>query len=316
MSEHSAPTRRPEAGGPDGVVLLDKPVGLSSNVALQKVRRIFGARKAGHTGSLDPLASGLLPVCLGQATRFSGYLLDAAKAYRVTARLGERTATGDAEGEVVERCDWTSVDRAALEAVLARFRGPISQVPPMYSALKQGGEPLYRKARRGETVERAPRDVEIYRLVLESWAPPEFSLDVHCSKGTYVRTLVEDIARAAGNCAHVTALRRYAAGPFENNMHTLEDLQGRAEAGTAALEGALLPTDSALAALPALALPAAEADRLRQGQEVELPAGTGDALVRVYDAQGFVGVAERNAAGRLRAKRLMSVSDRPLSCRT
>jgi hypothetical protein len=152
MNEPGAGDRRVLAGGLDGVVLLDKPVGLSSNVALQKVKRLFGTRKAGHTGSLDPLASGLLPICLGQATRFSGYLLDAAKAYRVAGLLGTRTSTGDAEGEAVERCEWSHLQRESFETVLADFRGPIRQVPPMYSALKQGGERLYRKARRGETV--------------------------------------------------------------------------------------------------------------------------------------------------------------------
>jgi tRNA pseudouridine55 synthase len=300
---------RPVAGALDGVVLLDKPIGLSSNVALQKVRRLYGRCKAGHTGSLDPLASGLLPICLGQATRFSGYLLDAAKGYRVSGRLGERTSTGDAEGEVVERCGWKHVDREAFVTALEAHRGPITQVPPMYSALKQDGERLYRKARRGEVVERAAREIEIYGLELDDWSPPAFSLDVRCSKGTYVRTLVEDVARAAGSCAHVTALRRYATGPYgEEGMHTLVELEALAEQGPECLATVVLPADSALEALPAMTLPPADAARLAQGRLVELPAGGGEGLVRIYGQDGFLGVGERTAGGQLRARRLMAVA--------
>lgn len=302
----------PAAGHPamtgslDGVVLLDKPVGLSSNIALQKVRRLFGVRKAGHTGSLDPLASGLLPICLGQATRFSGYLLDAAKAYRVTGQLGARTATGDVEGEVVEECAWEQLDRESFSAALAGFRGHIEQVPPMYSALKQGGERLYRKARRGEVVEREPRRVEIQRLELENWAPPAFSLDVHCSKGTYVRTLVEDVARAAGSCAHVTALRRYAAGPYaEADMHTLAALEALAAAGRDQLVELVLPSDTALAALPVVTLASQDTARIIRGQVVELASGGEAGLVRIYGVGGFLGVGERDTHGHLRAKRLL-----------
>jgi tRNA pseudouridine55 synthase len=309
MNEPGAGDRRVLAGGLDGVVLLDKPVGLSSNVALQKVKRLFGARKAGHTGSLDPLASGLLPICLGQATRFSGYLLDAAKAYRVGGLLGTRTSTGDAEGETVERCEWSHLQRGSFEAVLADFRGPIRQVPPMYSALKQGGERLYRKARRGETVAREPRELEIYVLELEQWEPPVFSLDVRCSKGTYVRSLVEDVARAAGSCAHVTALRRYAAGPYgESDMHTLDALEAMAASGAEELARVVLPADTAVAGLPALALEPECASRLRQGQVVQLAAEGDEELIRVYESGRFLGVAERSASGELRAKRLMATS--------
>lgn len=310
MSDTAAAAGRRQAGGPDGVVLLDKPVGLSSNAALQRVRRLFGAAKAGHTGSLDPLASGLLPVCLGQATRFSGYLLDAPKGYKVAANLGVRTSTGDAEGETVERCSWSHLDRETFAGALAAFRGRITQVPPMYSALKQGGERLYRKARRGEVVEREARAVEIYELVLEHWEPPAFALDVHCSKGTYVRTLVEDVARAAGSCAHVTALRRYAAGPYAgDDMYTLEALEALAGQGTARLDQVVLPADSALEALPAVALAPADAARLVQGQVVELAGGAEAGLVRVYGPDGFLGVGARDAHGELRAKRLLGTAE-------
>jgi tRNA pseudouridine55 synthase len=308
MTDMPAGGGRPVAGVLDGVVLLDKPVGLSSNVALQKVRRLYGRCKAGHTGSLDPLASGLLPICLGQATRFSGYLLDAAKGYRVSGRLGERTSTGDAEGEIVERCGWEHVDREAFATALEAHRGRIAQVPPMYSALKQDGERLYRKARRGEIVERPAREIEIYGLELDDWSPPAFSLDVRCSKGTYVRTLVEDVARAAGSCAHVTALRRYATGPYgEEGMHTLVELEALAEQGPECLAAVVLPADTALEALPAMTLAAADAARLTQGQLVELPAGGGEGLVRIYAQDGFLGVGERTTDGQLRAKRLMAV---------
>jgi len=306
MSEALAARDRPSNGGPDGVVLLDKPVGLSSNIALQKVRRLFGSRKAGHTGSLDPLASGLLPICLGQATRFSGYLLGAAKGYRVTGRLGERTATGDVEGEVVEHCAWEQLTRDEFVAALAGFRGPIRQVPPMYSALKQGGERLYRKARRGEVVDRPAREVEIYALELESWTPPTFSLDVRCSKGTYIRTLVEDLARAAGSCAHVTALRRYSAGPYESErMYTLEALEALAAEDPERLAAVVLPMDTTVGGLPVIALPAEAAHRLMQGQPLALDPEGEAGLVRVYSPAGFIGLGERGATGELRVKRLL-----------
>jgi tRNA pseudouridine55 synthase len=310
MTEGAACPRRPAGRGPDGVVLLDKPVGMSSNRALQRVRRLFGARKAGHTGSLDPLASGLLPICLEQATRFSGYLLDASKCYRVTAELGTRTATGDSEGQVVEHCQWRQLEQARLAAVLAGFRGRISQVPPMYSALKQGGERLYRKARRGETVARPPRQVEISRLELTAWHPPAFTLDVECSKGTYVRTLVEDIARAAGSCAHVAALRRYALGPYsESDMHTLDALETRAAESPARLAETLLPGDSALAALPALTLEPLDERQLRQGRAVAAMAGAPPGLVRLYGGSGFLGLGERGSDGLVRPKRLLDTSE-------
>lgn len=292
--------------GPDGVLLLDKPAGLTSNAALQRVKHLFRARRAGHAGSLDPLATGLLPICLGRATRLSGYVLDARKTYEVSGRLGARTATGDTEGEVVERRDWRQVDRDTLERAVAAHRGRIMQVPPMYSALKQGGERLYRKARRGEVVEREPRPVDIWRLDITAFEAPAFSLLVECSKGTYVRTLVEDIAAMAGSCGHVTSLRRLGAGPFEAaGMHTLAAIEARADAGPDSLADLLLPADSALAGVPQVSVDAGGALRLGQGQT--LPAG-GDAapgLVRLYGPGGFLGVGELTADGRLAPRRLM-----------
>jgi tRNA pseudouridine55 synthase len=293
----------------DGVVLLDKPLGLSSNIALQKVKRLFGARKAGHTGSLDPLATGLLPICLGQATRFSGLLLDAAKTYQVCGRLGSRTATGDMEGDIVETCPWEAVGQDAFAAVLARFRGRIDQVPPMYSALKQGGERLYRKARRGEEVARPARQVEIYALELVSWEAPDFALEVSCSKGTYVRTLVEDIARAAGSCAHVTALRRVQAGPFTaEGMHSLPELEQLAARGADQLRGVVLSADTALSGLPTVSLSQEEELRLVQGRVVDAAPGRVAGLLRAYGSRGFLGLVECDDAGCLRAKRLLDTS--------
>ena len=296
-----------DAAPPEGILVLDKPTGMSSNAALQRVRTLFGRVKAGHTGSLDPLASGMLPICLGRATRLTGYLLDAAKAYRVVGRFGARTATGDAEGERVESCSWDHVDEVSLREALETFRGRISQIPPMYSALKQGGERLYRKARRGETVERAPRPVEIRRLELLSFEPPEFELDVECSKGTYVRTLVEDVAAAVGSCAHVTGLRRYEAGPFtESQMHSLEELEDLAAGGTRELASLLLPPDAALEGLPAVALPAEDAQRILTGQAVQAQAPeNGPGLVRIYGPAGFLGVGSRAEEGVVAPKRLM-----------
>ena len=312
MNEAPAPARPGVAV--DGIVLLDKPVGLSSNAALQQVKHLFAVRKAGHTGSLDPLASGLLPICLGQATRFSGYLLTAAKGYEVKGRLGARTATGDAEGEVVESCPWEQVERDRVAEALGRFRGSIRQIPPMYSALKQGGERLYRKARRGEEVERPAREVEIHRLDLLGWQPPEFMLRVDCSKGTYVRTLVEDIAAAVGSCGHVRELRRVRAGPFEAaGMHSLEELRERAARGPGPLAEVVLPADAALPGLPALELPSGDVRRLRCGQVVESEAAGGPGLARAYGPAGFIGLVERDETGAVRAKRLLSTADQQLT---
>lgn len=219
----------------DGILLLDKPEGMTSNRALQRVKHLFAARKAGHTGSLDPLATGLLPLCFGEATKVSGFLLEADKRYRVTCRLGITTTTGDREGEPLQRRPVPVLDDAAITAVLQRFIGRIEQVPPMYSALKHKGERLYHLARQGIEVERAPRAVTIHDLVLLARGEEELELEVHCSKGTYVRTLCEDIGEALGCGAHVTALRRTALGPFVDvSMVTLEQVLEVSDQGYAA----------------------------------------------------------------------------------
>ena len=272
----------------NGILLLDKPLGLSSNAAVQRVRRAFGKVKAGHTGSLDPLATGMLPVCLGEATKVAGYLLDGDKEYEFTMRLGERTATGDLEGEVVERGPIPADLQVQIGTALPAFIGPIRQVPPMYSALKRDGQPLYRLARQGVEVEREARTIIIHALALLGVAGDEATLRVRCSKGTYVRVLAEDLARALDSCAHLTALRRIAVAPFPvASMVSLEAV----EADPAKVP--LLPADVALPQLAEVLLDATSTQRLRQGQAVrqEAPAGSQDTLVRLYaPGRQFLGV--------------------------
>ncbi len=282
----------------DGILLLDKAVGLSSNQALQRARHLYRARKAGHTGSLDPLASGILPLCFGQATKFAGHLLESDKTYRATLALGERTRTGDRESEVVERVAVPALEPDGVEQVLERFRGELQQIPPMYSALKHDGEPLYAFARRGASVERPPRRVTIRRLVLIALAPASLELEVSCSKGTYIRTLGEDIARALGSCGHLAALRRTAVSSFAGQpaatLEELEALGGR----LAALDARLLPVDAALGELPRTALDASATARLRHGQTVRYEAAPAGTQIRAYDEAGtFIGLGVVAAGG-------------------
>ena len=299
--------RRAQRRDVHGIVLLDKPVGSTSNAALQRVKRLFNARKAGHTGSLDPLASGLLPICLGEATKVSGYLLDANKRYLVSAALGARTDTGDAEGSVVERGGATSLDPDLLEATLAQFRGTIEQIPPMYSALKHKGQRLYDLARKGIEVERKPRAVTLHELRLVSAADGGFELDVTCSKGTYVRTLVEDIAAAAGALAHVTALRRTLVGPFDETqgLVTLEELCTLADSGPAAMDEVVRPMDEAMADRPGVRLGRESAWYLQQGQPVTVPGAPVSGWVRLYAGNSrFIGMGEVLDDGRIAPRRL------------
>ncbi len=285
----------------DGALLLDKGVGVSSNAALQQAKRLFGAAKAGHAGTLDPLASGLLIVLFGEATKFAGPLLDSDKEYVATIELGVKTATGDAEGEVLETRP-VKVSAAEIEAVLSRFRGSIEQVPPMHSALKQAGVPLYKLARRGETVARPRRRVVIVELELVRFSSPILELRVRCSKGTYVRTLAEDIGEALGTGAHLSALRRTASGPFRlQDAHTLEALAG---AAAAERRSRLLPLPKLLEGLPRTELDRAAEARLRNGQELMID-GLAEGLCALYRADGAViGLARGEAGGRLRALRL------------
>ena len=298
--------RRQKGRAVDGVLLLDKPIGLTSNQALQKVKRLFDARKAGHTGSLDPLASGLLPICLGQATKVSGFLLDASKRYQVTARLGQRTDTGDADGRVIEELTVPLLDDDAVKRVLAQFEGPQKQVPPMYSAIKYQGQRLYKLARKGVEVKREARDIEIYGLELLNQEADVLQLDVACSKGTYIRTLIEDIARALGTVAHVIVLRRLGVGPYaEGRLYRLEELEALAGQGMGRLDDILLPVDSALEHWPSVELGADSAYYLMQGQAVMAPGAPSSGKVRLYDkGHGFLGIGEVKLDGRVVPTRL------------
>lgn len=288
----------------DGVLLLDKPVGLSSNDALQKARRLFSAAKGGHTGTLDPLASGLLPLCFGEATKFSADLLDADKTYEAELKLGVTTDSGDAEGQVVATAT-VDVTEAALLAVLPRFTGPIEQVPPMHSALKRDGRPLYELARQGIEVERAARAVIIHALEVLYFAGDVVRIRVRCSKGTYIRVLAADIGRTLGCGAHLTALRRTAVADLDL-MHavTLADIEALDEVDRLRR---LAPVDALLQSLPVLTLEGEAAARFRHGNPVTLPEGlTGK--IRIYEAGRLIGVGEPGREGRLWPKRLVQLA--------
>jgi tRNA pseudouridine55 synthase len=295
----------------DGILLLDKPTGLTSNAALQKVKRLYRARKAGHTGSLDPLASGLLPVCLGEATKVSGFLLDADKHYWVSCRLGVRTTTADAEGEVLETRPVDAVTEKRLREVMEDYSGDIDQVPPMYSAVKHQGRRLYALARQGVEVERAPRRITIHAMDLLNFRLPLAEIDVHCSKGTYIRTLVEDIGAALGCGAHVADLRRLGVGPYgAAGMVTLDTLEERlAAGGEKALDELLLPMESGLSQWPDVRLTGDAAFYLRQGQPVLVPHAPTAGLVRLFEGQRrFLGVGEILDDGRVAPRRLLNIA--------
>jgi tRNA pseudouridine55 synthase len=271
----------------DGVLLFDKPLHLSSNTALQKVRRLFQAEKAGHTGTLDPLATGLLPICFGEATKFSNVLLDASKTYRAWIRLGQTTTTGDAEGEIIDERP-VSVDEVQVRDVLRRLTGDIAQIPPMHSALKHQGKPLYEYIRKGETIEREPRMVTIHEMALEYFAGNELRVTVHCSKGTYVRTLAEDIGRYVGCGAHLQGLRRLATGLFSlENAYTWEQIEGM---NAEQRDSCLLPLDCMLQGFPRLDLDELQVRRLAQGQRLGLDTGLPDGKIRLHGPQGFIGL--------------------------
>ncbi|MEQ1582235.1 MAG: tRNA pseudouridine(55) synthase TruB [Steroidobacteraceae bacterium] len=295
----------------DGILLLDKPTGISSNSALQQARRLFRALKAGHAGSLDPLASGLLPVCFGQATKVCGQLLESGKAYRVVARLGEQTDTADAEGQVIATQPVPPLDRQTVEAAVARFVGDQTQVPPMYSALKHEGKRLYELARQGETVERAARHIHIGGIDVLRVEAPEIELDVACSKGTYIRTLVEDVARALGTLGHVTALRRLKVDAFGNPpMVTFAELEAAAAHGDfAALAAFLLPIDHVFMDLPRVDVDEAGERHLTHGRRTWPAQGSmappDGRKARAYGPTGgFIGLVERQPDGALQPNRL------------
>jgi tRNA pseudouridine55 synthase len=287
----------------DAALLLDKPPGITSNAALQSAKRLYRAQKAGHAGTLDPLASGLLIVLFGEATKFAGPLLDAPKEYLARVRLGETTTTGDAEGETLERRG-VRLSAAEIEAILARFRGVLRQVPPMYSALKHGGRPLYELAREGRSVERQPREVEIHMLELLGRDGADLELRVRCSKGTYVRTLAEDIGAALGVGAHLAALRRTAAGGMDlRQANTLDALQGLSEAER---DARLMPLEALLADLPRRELDEQQARRFCHGQRILLSGGESGLCAVFGPQQRVLGLGEHAKGGVLRPLRLVA----------
>ena len=293
-----------------GVLLLDKPSGSSSNHALQKVKRLFGAAKAGHTGSLDPLATGMLPICLGEATKISAFLLDSDKRYQLQCQLGVTTTTGDAEGEVLDRWDVSAISEKDVKSVLPKFIGEIEQVPPMYSALKHNGERLYKLARQGIEVERKARKITIYNIDFISLQRDEadrliLELEVSCSKGTYVRTLVEDIASELDCGAHITSLRRLSVGPYTDEMVTVEQLTELAEQGFDALDECLKPVDSGVADWPDVHLSTDAAFYVRQGQPVMVPQAPTEGWVRIYDQSHFLGIGEIQDDGLVAPRRMI-----------
>lgn len=302
--------RRPRGRNLTGILLLDKPLGRSSNAALQEVKRLYDARKAGHTGSLDPLATGLLPICFGQATKLSGYLLDADKAYWVRARLGERTITADAEGEIIEIQPVPRLDEQGVKKVLAGFVGSQEQLPPMYSAIKHQGKRLYELARAGQEVERKLRRITVHELELLAIEGNELIFTLRCSKGTYVRSLVEDMAAALGTVAHVSGLRRTAVGPFKGeemvDMGQLQALADQGDDAHTALDALLLPLTSALTHWPAVRLDADSSYYLQRGQAVQVPNAPTQGSVRIYDQRdSFLGVGEVTDDGKVAPKRLL-----------
>lgn len=286
-----------------GILLLDKPQGLSSNAALQIVRRLFRADKGGHTGSLDPLATGLLPICFGEATKIAGMLLGSSKAYATEARLGIVTDTADSQGATLIERPLPVLDEALIERALQGLRGRIKQVPPIYSALKRDGEPLYKLARRGETVEIAAREAEVIRFDLLSRADDRLQLHVECGSGTYVRSLVRDLGESLGCGAHVTALRRLWVEPFRDpRMVTLAELESMAKDGISALDALLLPIEAGLAGYPTVDLDEADSQRLRQGQTVSIDQPAGACLARGPDGRALA-LAEVGGDGLLRCMR-------------
>ncbi len=310
--------RRRKGRPVNGVILLDKPTGISSNDALQKVKRIYFAEKAGHTGALDPLATGMLPICLGEATKFSQFLLDSDKRYRVIAKLGERTNTSDSDGEIVETRP-VNVDLETLEACIEKFRGESDQVPSMFSALKYQGKPLYEYARKGIEVPRESRKITVYEIILHRFEGDEVEMEVHCSKGTYIRTIVDDLGEMLGCGAHVTMLRRtgVAKYPYEK-MVTLEQLNELLEeahrqeiAPRELLDPLLMPMDTAVEDLPEVNLIPELADMVQHGQPVQVSGAPTNGSLRLTmgEERLFIGVGEMNDDGKIAPKRLVVFRD-------
>lgn len=291
----------------NGIVLLDKAQGLSSNAALQEVKRLFEAKKAGHTGSLDPLATGVLPLCLGEATKVSQFLLDSDKCYRAGIRLGIRTDSGDSDGEITERRDASAITTAQIEAALDSFKGEIEQVPPMHSAIKVDGVPLYKMARKGVEIERQPRQVTVYSLALLSHQGDEIEVDIACSKGTYIRTIADDLGKNLGCGAHIISLRRTGAGSFEEqrcvSIETLREIKDAA--GLDGIDEFLIPMDEAVGNLPEVRLPSITANCVKHGQAVLVRHLPAEGLVRLYEEEHFIGIGCINDDGMVAPRRLV-----------
>ncbi len=291
---------------PSGILLLDKPEGLTSNGALQRVRRCYGRVKGGHTGSLDPMATGMLPICLGEATKYSGYLIDSDKVYLACCRLGARTDTGDRTGQIVEERPVPLLTDASIEEALTALRGDILQIPPMYSALHINGKRLYKLAREGKEVDRPARPVTVHEFKLVDRTDSELTLSVHCSKGTYVRTLAEDLARGLGCCGHLIALRRISVNPFSKQpMITLPQLEALESEQRHAL---LLPVDAGIGHLQRMELSSHQSTEIGFGRRINVSEQL-SGLFRIYGpGGGFIGLAEVESVGVMKAKRLLSNS--------
>tara|TARA_B100000929_G_scaffold265997_1_gene233422 strand:+ start:5401 stop:6273 length:873 start_codon:yes stop_codon:yes gene_type:complete len=288
-------------------VVLDKANGLSSNAALQEVKRLYEANKAGHAGSLDPLATGVLPVCLGEATKVSQFLLDSDKCYRARIKLGIRTDTGDSEGSIIERNAGISVSRKAIERALTKFKGEIEQVPPMHSAIKMNGVPLYKLARKGIAVEREPRLVTLYQVCLVEFVNSELELEISCSKGTYIRTIADDLGQELGCGAHVIELRRTQAGVFtEKDSISAEELALEKEnRGLDKIDQFLIPMDRAIQDLPEVNLPSITASHVKNGQAVLVRHLPKNGLVRMYEDEQFIGIGSIDDDGKVAPRRLI-----------
>jgi len=290
-----------------GIVILDKAIGISSNRALQEVKRIYDAQKAGHTGSLDPLATGVLPLCLGEATKVSQFLLDSDKTYRAKLKLGIRTDSGDSEGNILESCGDFQVSQQQICEALKGFEGEIEQVPPMHSALKVNGVPLYKMARKGETIERAARRITVYSIAMTAFEGAELELEIACSKGTYIRTIADDLGQVLGCGAHIIALRRTQAGAFTEAdcVSTQALLEQRESGGLEAIDEHLIPMDEAIADLPEVVLPSITASFIKNGQPVLVRHLPEEGLVRLYEEEQFIGIGCIDDDGKVAPRRLV-----------
>jgi len=299
--------RRNRGRSINGIVILDKAEGLSSNAALQEVKRLYDANKAGHTGSLDPLATGVLPLCLGEATKVSQFLLDSDKRYRTKIKLGERTDSGDKAGTVTERCSEFSVSRSEIEKALEDFRGEIEQLPPMYSALKVNGVPLYKMARKGIEIERETRKVTVYEIHLLGFSENIVELGIACSKGTYIRTIADDLGQQLQCGAHIVELRRTKAGVFgEDDCLKIEELESlKMEQGLEAIDNKLIPMDQAITELPEVVLPSVTASHVKNGQAVIVRHLPEEGLVRLYEDEQFIGIGSIDDDGKVAPRRLI-----------